>query len=63
VKTYLDPCPKCGEWPFRPFLRGMFYRSFRWRDVPAMLRAWWRREYWPTSTLICWGCKEIVGYE
>lgn len=51
-------CPLCAK-PFRPFLRGQVQRS-PW--------AWWQlfglfgesRRY---CALICWECKEIVGYE
>lgn len=49
-----DDCPKCGE-RFRPFLRGL---------VGRRSRKWWffgpRR---PSLALICWACKEIVGWE
>jgi len=47
-------CPKCGEKPFRPFMRGQVQRwPFRWLF-------WGRRAY---CALICWKCKDIVGYE
>lgn len=47
-------CPKCRQ-PFRPFLRGLIQRSERkWRLFGP------RRPY---CALICWACKEIVGYE
>jgi phage terminase large subunit GpA-like protein len=46
-------CPKCGE-IFHPFLRGMVQRrTHRWFFWGA----------WPYCALICWDCKEIVGYE
>jgi phage terminase large subunit GpA-like protein len=46
-------CPKCGE-IFYPFLRGMVQRRrYRW--------LFWGP--WPYCALICWACKEIVGYE
>jgi hypothetical protein len=48
----LSVCPKCGE-RFEPFLRGMVQRGGGWR--------FWRKR--PTCALICWACKEIVGYE
>ncbi len=43
-------CPKCEEF-FEPFQRGLV-RSF-WRKIFGM-------KY---CALICWQCKEIVGYE
>jgi len=43
-------CPCCRE-PFRPFLRGQVVR-FDWFGL--------RRRIW---ALICWACKDIVGYE
>ena len=53
----LATCPKCGAQPFDPFLRGTVQRSER---------PWWRPWWGPTRpycALICWKCKEIVGYE
>lgn len=50
----IETCPLCQAAPFRPFLRGLVQR---WP------RKWWigpRRDY---CALICWECKEIVGYE
>lgn len=47
----LDRCPKCGAWPFMPFLRG---------QVQSYWRKFFRRPY---CCLICEQCKEIVGYE
>jgi len=46
----LKICPKCNE-DFRPFLRGMVVR-FSWFGFVKK-----------TYALICWECKEIVGYE
>jgi hypothetical protein len=44
-------CPKCGASPFRPFLRGQ-------------VQSWLRQIFFrPYCALICWTCKEIVGYE
>lgn len=55
----LKTCPKCGA-PFRPFLRGLVQRSLlSWAGFQAILRG----EYFPYCALICWECKEIVGYE
>lgn len=58
-------CPKCQS-DFVPFLRGQIYRSLSWailRGDFSWFVARWRGEYWPSSALICWACKEIVGYE
>jgi len=44
-------CPKCGDSPFRPFLRGQVQNAWR---------KFFRRPY---CVLICALCKEIVGYE
>lgn len=50
----LTNCPRCGE-PFEPFLRGQVQRTKRsWFGLGR------RRPY---CALICWACKEIVGYE
>ena len=43
-------CPKCRE-PFEPFLRGQVAR-FDWFGLRKHI-----------FCLICWACKEIVGYE
>jgi hypothetical protein len=55
-------CPKCGAQPFEPFLRGTVQRSptkvlwsFRWPFISLVSQ--------PYCALICWKCKEIVGYE
>jgi hypothetical protein len=53
----LRNCPKCAA-PFEPFLRGQVQRSpigWRWGWPP-----WYHRPY---CALICWACKEIVGWE
>lgn len=50
----IEKCPKCGAEPFDPFLRGQVQRrKFKWF-------LW---DPWPYCALICWNCKEIVGYE
>lgn len=50
----IEKCPKCGAEPFDPFLRGQVQRrKFKW--------FLWGP--WPYCALICWNCKEIVGYE
>lgn len=47
-------CPKCKR-PFVPFLRGQVARS------PFKFLFFGRRnDIW---ALICWACKDIVGYE
>lgn len=56
----LDACPGCGVRPFDPFLRGMVGRSpWPWWAWLLPLKRWRR----PTFAVICWSCKEIVGYE
>ena len=45
-----DQCPKCRR-AFEPFLRGQVVR-FDWWGL--------RKRIW---ALICYDCKEIVGYE
>lgn len=52
----LEVCPKCGK-PFEPFMRGQVTRS------PWTFRRWWFRRRADIWALICWACKEIVGYE
>lgn len=47
-------CPKCGE-IFEPFLRGQVQRS------PRKFIFFGPRR--PNCALICWACKEIIGYE
>lgn len=44
-------CPKCGHEPFESFMRGLVVR-FDWFGL--------RKK---TCTVICWNCKERVGYE
>lgn len=48
-------CPKCGDKPFDPFLRGMVQRSVR--------KWWFFGPPRPYCALICSKCKEIVSYE
>jgi len=43
-------CPRCRR-PFSPFMRGQVTR-FGWFGL--------RRRVW---ALICWACKDIVGWE
>jgi hypothetical protein len=43
-------CPKCQS-AFSPFLRGL---------IKSYWRGWFRMK---SSCLICYACKEIVGYE
>lgn len=50
-------CPICGESPFRPFMRGQVQRPTR------RLWFWPFGDLRPTCALICWRCKEIVGWE
>lgn len=54
--VWMMNCPKCAA-TFRPFLRGQVQRS------PRSLFSWppfKRRDY---CALICWACKDIVGWE
>ena len=44
-------CPKCGVSPFDPFMRG---------QVQSAWRKFFNRPY---CCVICYACKEIVGYE
>jgi hypothetical protein len=60
AKSPIHVCPKCGTEPFRPFMRGQVQRGY---FTFAFLRALWRKEHYPYCALICWECKEIVGYE
>jgi len=55
-------CPKCGAYPFKPFMRGMVQLTgFRlWVRVLMSFFFGGRVEY---CSLICWNCKEIVGRE
>jgi hypothetical protein len=48
-------CPKCGDEPFEPFLRGQVQRTQH-----KYLGFGPRQDY---CALICWKCKEVVGYE
>jgi hypothetical protein len=50
----LDKCPRCGAYPFRAFMRGQVQR---W---PWKFLLWGKRPY---CAVICWECKNIVGYE
>lgn len=60
----LDCCPKCGDEPLRPFMRGQVQRglirtlwdAFKNRHDPLVPK-------FRYCAVICWGCKEIVGYE
>lgn len=56
----LDACPACGARPFIPFMRGQVHRDLfsPWRALLRLLGKDRAR-----SCLICWHCKEIVGYE
>lgn len=49
-----DKCPKCGVDPFTGYMRGLVKR--RKRDWLGRKR----RKVW---AVICWSCKEIVGWE
>jgi hypothetical protein len=55
----LASCPKCGDAPLRPFMRGQVQRSaYSWRTLWLPIGG--PRPY---CAVICWGCKEIIGYE
>lgn len=62
TKPPLERCPKCGAEPFDPFLRGMVHLSGL-RAIKERLRCWWHGKEYAYCALICWKCKEIVGYE
>jgi hypothetical protein len=53
----LARCPRCGDQPFDPFMRGQVQRS------PRSLFSWPPFRYRRYCALICWACKNIVGYE
>lgn len=58
----LSRCPVCGAEPFETFMRGMVHRG----GVRALIeraRCWWRGDTYRYCALICYECKEIVGYE
>jgi hypothetical protein len=58
----LEQCPKCGAQPFSPFMRGQVQKS----GLGLLLEFWraWRQKRAPRyCAVICWACKEIVGYE
>jgi hypothetical protein len=55
----LDECPNCGDKPFRPFLRGQVQRS----SLIETIRAWWQKRKPRYCAVICWECKDIVGWE
>lgn len=60
VPAPLAACPKCAARPFCPFLRGMVQRGW----LRSVFSAWWSGEKRVRyCALICWNCKEIVGYE
>ena len=50
----LKSCPKCRAFPFIPVLRGQIQRP---------KRKWFFGKPQPYCALICWRCKDIVGYE
>lgn len=54
----LAACPECGVAPFDPFLRGQVQRHpWPWWDIFNLTTPR------PYCALICWKCKDIVGYE
>ncbi len=54
AKVSLKSCPKCRALPFIPFMRG---------EIQRPTRKWLLGAKQPYCALICWRCKEIVGYE
>lgn len=60
AKVPFEMCPRCGAYPFEPFLRGQVQRDVfsPWR---ALLRLFGKTR--PHCAVICRGCKEIVGWE
>ncbi len=58
----IERCPSCGHTPFDPFLYGQVQRSpFPWWTWLIPLGPLFVKER-PYCSLICWGCKEIVGH-
>ena len=51
----IETCPKCGAMPFRPFLRGMISHNLSFLG--------WLFKRFSGTALICWTCKDIVGWE
>lgn len=56
--TAILECPLCRK-PFKPFMRGEVTRAGTWAHFWARIT----RKPFPTSALICWECKQIVGFE
>ena len=64
ARVPIESCPKCGARPFDPFLRGQVHRG----PIRQICIELWRRLHGNCEpvgycALICWTCKEIVGYE
>jgi predicted nucleic-acid-binding Zn-ribbon protein len=55
-------CPKCGAEPFDPFLRGQVQRGACGMRLKKTF-PWIEFYEQPYCAVICWKCKEIVGYE
>lgn len=55
-------CPKCGAEPFEPFLRGTVQRSRHGLHITCEYPfvRFLPQDY---CAVICWQCKEVVGYE
>lgn len=65
MQGFLPPsCPFCQATPVRPFLYGQVTR-FGDLDPRSFLVLWRliRRIPIPTVSVICWGCKNVVGWE
>lgn len=55
-RAVVEVCPKCGE-QFDPFMRGRVVRSELWQWIAE---SFGKRA---KTALICWDCKEIIGWE
>lgn len=58
----LKVCPRCGEEPFQPFMRGQVHRDM-FRALAERFLARTQKRSAQCWTLICRRCKEIVAYE
>lgn len=54
-----DKCPHCGTSPFSQFMRGQVQRFFTF----SLSLKWPFIKRRPSCAIICWSCKNIVGWE
>ncbi len=57
IGTMLTECPKCGAAPFVPFQRGLVCRNLAVFGLGLFFKRFRQ------TALICWTCKDIVGWE